>query len=201
MSGAVTISAAGSEPVRRFNLGDGLVLMVGVAIALAVLMPTPWISRIGPRVRFAFEASRMLSGATPWPAPALTRADLIRMAAGGLISEFHQFLASLLIGATLVVPIVRLRRPRPAIPEVLHQPGFVICLAVILIVLLRTDISWALSIPIPLFVTEASSLILIWPLAGLAPWRPEASWVDRLGRAVGWGWILSAACSMAIHAL
>jgi hypothetical protein len=199
MSGPLTNSAAGPKPVRRFNLGDGLVLMMGVAISLALLMPTPWISRIVPRVRFAFEACRALSGASPWPSAALSRADLIRLAALGLVTEFNQFIDSLLIGATLVVPIVRLRRPRPAIPEVLRQPGFAICLAVISIALLGIDVSWAFSIQIPLVFRLATSIVLIWPLAGLAPWRPEPSWVDRLGRAVGWGWILVTVCSVAIH--
>jgi hypothetical protein len=34
------------------------------------------------------------------------------------------------------------------------------------------------------------ALFLLWPLLGIPPWRAEPTWIDRLGRAVGWGWIV-----------
>jgi hypothetical protein len=37
--------------------------------------------------------------------------------------------------------------------------------------------------------TRIIILLMIWPLCALPPWRAEPSWIDRLGRAVGWGWI------------
>ncbi len=37
----------------------------------------------------------------------------------------------------------------------------------------------------------ASTLVLLWPLLGMFPWRTEPSWIDRLGRAVGWGWLIA----------
>jgi hypothetical protein len=36
----------------------------------------------------------------------------------------------------------------------------------------------------------ALALLLVWPALGLPPWHAEPSWIDRLGRAVGLGWIV-----------
>ena len=47
----------------------------------------------------------------------------------------------------------------------------------------------------------ASALLLFWPVLGLPPWRSEASWIDRLGRAVGWGWIVAIASAIVLIGL
>ncbi len=50
-------------------------------------------------------------------------------------------------------------------------------------------------------ITLASALLLCWPVLGIPPWRSEASWIDRLGRAVGWGWIVVTASVTALVCL
>ncbi len=45
----------------------------------------------------------------------------------------------------------------------------------------------------------ASIVLLLWPLLGIRPWRLETSWVDRLGRAVGWAWIVVMAAAGAVN--
>jgi hypothetical protein len=189
-SGPTPSSAMALSPVRRISIGDGLVFIVALALSLAILRSTPWFSRIVPRVTFWWEAWHMLSGVSPWSAPAVSRPDLVKMVAAQMISEFSQLLSALLTGATLAMPVIRLRRPRPEMSEVIRQPGTVVCLAAIVAPVLVVDISWTFSIRIPATTIAAGSLLMLWPLSGLAPWRPEPSWVDWLGRAVGWGWIV-----------
>jgi hypothetical protein len=170
MTSAPTPSfAMARSSIRRFNIGDGLVLIVALALSLAILRSTPWFSRILPRVTFWWEAWRMLTGVSPWSAPAVSRPALVKMVAAQMISEFSQFLSALLTGAMLAMPVIRLRRPRPEMPEVIRQPGTVVCLAAIVAPVLLVDISWTFSIRIPASPIAAGSLLLLWPLAGLAP--------------------------------
>jgi hypothetical protein len=165
-------------------------LIVALALSLAILRSTPWFSRIVPRVTFWWKAWRMLSAGSPWPAPTVSRPDLVKMVSAQMIIEFSQLLSALLMGAMLAMPVIRLRRPHPEMSEVIRQPGTIACLAAIVARVLLVDISWTFLIQIPASTIAAGSLLLLWPLAGLAPWRPEPSWVDRLGRAVGWGCIV-----------
>ena len=99
-------------------------------------------------------------------------------------------LGSVLPGLTLAQPFMRLRRPRPPLRDLVRQSGFVVCLGAIIGTLIFADLSWVARIDVPGGAILVSALILLWPVLGLPPWRSEASWIDRLGRAVGWGWIV-----------
>jgi hypothetical protein len=125
-----------------------------------------------------------------------------------------QALSSLLLGLTLAQPIIRLRRPRPPLREVGRQSGFVVCVAVILGILILLGRLWVDGFEVSRWlgelrqwdrtigypwvtrwgvdgqITLAAAVLLCWPVLKLPPWRSEASWIDRLGRAVGWGWVV-----------
>ena len=104
----------------------------------------------------------------------------------------------MLLGLTLVQPLMRLRSPRPLFRDLVRQSGFVVCLAVIVGTLIFVDL-WSFAIiGDSLVLVQAAVLLLLWPILGLPPWHSEASWIDRLGRAVGWGWIVAMASVMAL---
>ncbi len=63
------------------------------------------------------------------------------------------------------------------------------------------DLGWVARIDVPWGAIPASALLLFWPLLALPAWHLDASWIDRLGRAVGWGWILVIATAMVLIGL
>ena len=67
------------------------------------------------------------------------------------------------------------------------------CLAVIAGSLIFVDLSWLTSVGDSLILVQIAVVLLLWPILGLPPWHADASWIDRLGRGVGWGWIVAAA--------
>ena len=174
-------------PRRRFHLGDSLILIAALALTLSVLLSANWFARIPGRVSFWWDARPKFVGGFPW---FLAWGPSARMAVSQIVDEFVQLLSSVLLGLTLVQPFLRLRRPRPPVRDLVRQSGFVVCLAVIVGTLIVVDLWWVARIDVSWGAILASALLLFWPVLGLPPWRSEASWIDRLGRAVGWGWIV-----------
>jgi hypothetical protein len=97
--------------------------------------------------------------------------------------------------------LMRARAPRPPARRVYRQPGSLACLAVP-IELLTHDLflvarSWLVTLlgsPITFSVENfvahtlfaGHSVALVWAVMALTrTWRPEASWIDRAGRAYG----------------
>ncbi|MGO9471104.1 MAG: hypothetical protein ACLQIB_05885 [Isosphaeraceae bacterium] len=74
-------------------------------------------------------------------------------------------------------------------------------LAVIVATLIFVDLGWVARIEVSWVAILAFALLLFWPVLGLPSWRSEASWIDRLGRAVGWGWIVFIASAMVLICL
>ena len=60
---------------------------------------------------------------------------------------------------------------------------------------------WFTGFALSLGMTRAVILLTIWPLLGLRPWHAERSWIDRLGRGVGWGWIAAIASAALLEGL
>ena len=201
MTGTATCPPAATDPIRRVNIGDGLILISALGLTLALLRSTYWFHRFLPRVGFWWRASGSLMGVSPWPAPALSWWDLANLVAVQIIAEFGQLLTCLLVGLTLAQPLLRMRPPRPPLWEVVRQSGFVVSVAVVLATFLLVDLHWCFAISMPPLLMMGASLLLLWPIAALAPWRTDSSWVDRLGRAVGIGWIIVAASGTALHYL
>ena len=51
--------------------------------------------------------------------------------------------------------------------------------------------SWFSGFALTLPLTRGMILFTVWPLLLLPPWQAEAGWVDRLGRVVGWSWVVA----------
>jgi hypothetical protein len=124
----------------------------------------------------------------------------------GLLTEelLLRTLCPVLVGLTVAQPVMRLRRPRPSLSRLVRQSGFVACLicAVTLVGLLFiVGDGWFSGLTLSLPLTRGILLILIWPILGLPPWNAERSWIDRLGRAVGCGWIVAMATQAAMDYL
>jgi hypothetical protein len=98
--------------------------------------------------------------------------------------------------------VIRLRRPRPRV--VRSQPGFIACVAVMASLL--PGLAWFATIHHRPGFQRAQGFEQAWAIAtqwtdtaGLGAWfalflarrwRPEPSWIDRMGRALGLYWII-----------
>jgi hypothetical protein len=103
-------------------------------------------------------------------------------------------LCPVLMGLMVAQPLIRLRRPRPALAQLIRQSGFFTCLiSIVTLVGLALILGnwWFSEVSLSISLTRGIFLILIWPMIGLPPWIAERSWIDRLGRAVGWGWLVA----------
>ncbi len=182
---------------RRFGVGDGLILVAALALTLVGLRGQDWFARIAQRVPFWWETSQALLRMRPWNLPNVTRGQAASWVAAQVADEvLVQLLASVLVGLTLAQPLMRLRRPRPPFREVIRQSGVAVCLGVILGTFVVVDIYWSMDVDV-MSVMPALPAVLLWPILGVFPWRTEASWIDRLGRGVGWGWIITASAAAA----
>lgn len=176
---------------RRFGLGDSLILLAAVALTLGALREMHWFDRFPSRFAYWWNGSLSLLGLRSWGLPGLTRRQLTWLVAGQVVDEILvQLLATVLLSLTLAQPFLRLRHPRPPRRQFLRQSGLVVCLGMILGALIAVDARWVAGVDPGYGFGSAWAALLLWPLLGVFPWRSEASWIDRLGRATGWGWII-----------
>jgi hypothetical protein len=196
----VTTSAEPIRP-RPFRIADGMVLIAGLFVAAA------WDRA---RVLGAFFFPFRLGDVFRSPSPAWV---LAHEAAVTVLL----WLPFLVVGS-LTVFALRWLRPRPEWRELCQQPGAAACalasLAIIPIggIILATHafsgrplaIAWArvMDDARPENLTVVASLIglavlVAWiVMRSTHQWKPEASWIDRFGRLLGWGWILMIAGGM-----
>ncbi|WP_422931931.1 hypothetical protein [Singulisphaera sp. PoT] len=173
------------RPKRHLTLADLMILVVAMAIGSLILRPY----MAGFRQQLSISPSLYPGPQDPW--------RLLAWAQGP--------------GSCFVIPcmaamvVIRLRNPRPRLFQL--QPGFVAC-AVTLIALLP-GIAWILTIQHRPGFQRATGFEQIWTLCTYwvdtavpgawfalylsRRWRPEASWVDRTGRALGLYWIVQLA--------
>ena len=124
------------------------------------------------------------------------------------------FLLPLFGGWTLVVPVLRLRQPRPAWRKLSRQPGMTACVAAMagmafcagvagFAVLLRWGIdgqtqfgsSFWYRTPVldDIIIYAGVSVAAVWATQiSTGRWRKPADWVDRLGRVLGVIWVTAA---------
>jgi hypothetical protein len=198
--------------VRRFNLGDLMILIVAVEIAMLV-------------------SRNLWQGLTTGPGAYYWEVTPFRLLLAASLSAFATPM-------TLACLACRLRRPRPAWRRVAILPGtaaLVVC--AVLFAFRIVEVVIGLSLPevaLPTYhqiatipIGEAISLVIIRPFGGngvighIEPlgcfgvlttsfaspcgpavaavwlflalsgrWRPERSWIDRLGRLLGATWIV-----------
>ena len=182
--------------MRRFGLGDGLILLGAMAICLERFRAIHWYRFFPESLRWSWRAITYLMGLSYWsPDLGYSRAEVIDRLPVEVIRLWLYTLCPVLLGLMVVQPLLRLARPRPPLAEVVRQSGFVTCLIGLATVAMLLSIGsmWFSGLALTLGLTRGLFLLMLWPLLAVPPWRAEPSWVDRLGRMVGWGWILALA--------
>jgi hypothetical protein len=183
--------ATSAEPLtyRPFRVADGMVLIAALFVAAAwdrgaVLEAVGWRFMVPPTL------------------------GVLANQAVAIVTVLLPFL----VVASPTLLALRLQTPRPGLRALLEQPGAVACalasLAVIPVVLLVLVSNFTAGRPMAAAWTRAvddlkpERFALVGTLIGLAvlvawivlrarqQWHPEASWIDRLGRLVGSGWIV-----------
>jgi hypothetical protein len=177
---------------RRFGLGDGVILIGALALGLGSLRSGAWFDRIPQRIHFWREAYSELTGHIPQPLLVrYPRKYVVRLVVSEILDEtFQQLLGPLVWGLTMAQPLLRLRSPRPPLRRVVREAGFVTCVAALIGYFVTLDVQLIGDIVLPPLSFVAIALLLAWPALGLPPWHAEPNWIDRLGRAVGLGWIV-----------
>jgi hypothetical protein len=148
-------------------------------------------------VALAWDRGRILDPHGWFDAPIPRGTGLGSRLVYGVVNGFEFLPAFLTVGSVTVLAL-RLRRPRPPLPQLARQPGTIACAlatalmgAVILAMLAshgRADLQpenlWG-----PAALT-GFAIALAWLVQRAKQrWHPEPSWIDRLGRVIGWGWI------------
>jgi hypothetical protein len=187
-------------PRRRFKLVDTMILVAATAIGCSWM---PWISH-------------QTEGEVSW-STFFEKVDLYRssdqaswtpgevaMMLAVVGSYFAYLTAPLFMVWTLALIPIRVIGPRPRWRRLACQPGMMaacaaglavvfegLMIALVMLIIPQLDRFQLLELTTPLtplFVGLAVSTSWMTLLVGRR-WRPEASWVDRLGRALGIGWI------------
>jgi len=167
---------------RRFNLGDAIIAVAASALFLAALTRS-WM----PALRIAFDRLYVPTGwmaveGTPPPIDPLSFAFVA-----------WSFVPISLVICFLAFAAFRLRRPRPPLRVVALQPGMVAFWAVAFhvaleIVFLTASDNHGPTLW-PTMVLGCCVLPIAWGAMKLTGrWRPEPSWIDRLGRVLGVCW-------------
>ncbi len=167
------------EAARKFNLVDGMILVAATALGLAA-----------ERIR-AHHLAKIES-------PLLKSVTEVAIDYAVYIAFFW----------TLALPLLGLRRPRPSWRRLRRQPGMLVGVSFIVAAALdfvcnlyaEFTLSESLYDHVVYLVARASnpapfalSTAVAWTtLAWSGRWRPEASWIDWLGRVLGSFWIISA---------
>lgn len=181
------------RPPRRFTLLDAMVLVAAAAVGLAM----------------AREHARWEDPGLAYRVPVIGMFPRLAPATRGVVLGWP-----VVAMETLALILLRLRRPRPIGRRLFAPPGVAACIiaAVMLALMLVTEAAnatdYLLRYP-TLFprgrILETmvhkmlggvvspsigSAVAASWVAMALARrWRPEPSWIDRAGRALGWLWI------------
>ena len=172
---------------RRLTVPDSMILLAAVAITLAsqrdrlVFIPT--------LIQYTAECIGQLAGWLPWQTP-LKWQELERGLLRTLLGYSTRLLFGLLLIWTPAILWLRLRQPRPPLRDLMWQPGLVACGAAALGYWLYLDLIYFIPTTPYLRASVGSIVVAAWLVQWMGHrWRPEACWVDRLGRVVGFCWL------------
>lgn len=190
------MTTSANPPVcRPFGIADGMILIAALFAALAWDRPRV----LDPLLGISEPASYSW-----WPAEEAASVTALVL--------------QLLVVASPTVLMLRLRRPRPPWSLLRKQPGAVACAlasvastAIGLMVLVShltsgrpAGVAWRQAAedlkPDKLMVAASligMAVLMAWiVMKAKRQWQPEASWMDRLGRILGTGWIAMIAGGM-----
>jgi hypothetical protein len=178
-------------PRRRFTLLDGMILVAATAVGYAVFQSLNHLIGVGDVLEILRETTS--SGAI-----------------GELIALLTLIAAPVMVSWSLVLIPLRLIGTRPRWRRLARQPGLVASLAVATALGFMAMVTGVALLGIgrnilggfpemllllALFFFGVAVLASWVTLVAGRRWRPEPSWVDRLGRALGIFWILLAIAS------
>jgi hypothetical protein len=168
---------------RRLTLLDAMVLLAAGAPGLALLRPSsPTISKE--------------LGWIPWQDVTLPGTLWVSRLLGGpgftmdLLMDFLDIVLPFLAIGTPAVLALRWLQPRPPWRALVQQPGLAACSAAMVGLFAAL---WLWSYRIRLAPLLPGGLVgVVWlGLAASRYWHPEPSWIDRAGRALGIGWLVT----------
>jgi hypothetical protein len=190
-------------PLRRtFTILDAMVLLGAAAVGLLVAkqcehfygVSIVTVAQTDPKSKVALSGPLGLQAPLgPW---------------GAKVVHWGVWSALVLSACSPALLVLRLLPPRPRGRRLFRQPGAVACAAATA-ALVAVSVSRAFFVPnmpsypgLVLFrwgwVASYSAGIAVgaaWMTLALGGrWRPDPSWIDRCGRALGAGWVAVAAC-------
>ena len=177
----------GQEVSRKFTLFDAVVSVAAVGLALAF-------ARAQLTYLWANLWAIPIRGPAGWAGVwsyLRTRTDVTY----SIVMHSFTSLYCFLFAWTLAFLVMRLRKPRPSLRRLVKQPGMVACevllFGMILTVCLGSNEDYRLLASVAVFST-ALAIPAAWAiLALLGRWAAEPSWIDRLGRGLGFCWSVS----------
>ena len=213
--------------IRKFTIIDALALVVATCLGLAgvratLLGSSSELSELAlrfpglgvPRIDDFYWPTADQSGVPVYLQYMLTITNSIRLAEPALMAW------------SVVLLLLRLRRPRPHWSRMILQPGTIVGVVSVLVLLLESlqlgfitflyrvsgfefwkgdhwNHQW---VAVRSWVLEASwqvalGVFITWSILALSrQWQPEPSWIDRMGRILGLLWILSALSQVVVVA-
>jgi hypothetical protein len=93
----------------------------------------------------------------------------------------------------MAIVVLALKAPRPSLPRLCRRPGFVagIGTAVPLAVRASERLQDTVSRPVVSPDEFALTITAVWAVLLISRrWRSDPSWIDRVGRALGYFWIV-----------
>jgi hypothetical protein len=163
------------HPTRKMNLVDLMILVAAVSAGLGL-------------ARMAL------------PEDVQRRQGLAALPGYRIVLYVHDATTPCVAMLSIAAVVLRLRRPRPGLVEMVQQPGFLACVVAIFGMIMCVAMSALAVTPTTRFRMDSLFFILsVWNgmTVGFAwfgwwinsRWKAEPSWIDRLGRALGAAWI------------
>ncbi len=181
-----------SSCCRKFALADAMILVAGTTLPLASgsLLGNTIVLLFDSFPRVCVQAASHRNYAfEQWPVFwAVVRFPLIQcLWRACKVAQIY------LYAMTLIFFVLRLKRPRPAMRKLLRQPGTVACLAIVFgLVCVSGYLDYFFfyfksHMHLTPFVGVGGTVAVAWVILSLSGTRqPEAGWIDRIGRFLGY---------------